>query len=90
MKKDIFEMSREERASRSYQREVFYKLADLRKAIHAAKQRKIALGDIADLDTEHFLIQLKKLGDINWGSDWEKTFIERPDVEVLDTEGVTL
>ena len=95
--KALVEMSREERAHRTYQRTVYRRMVDLQLAIREAQRVKADIGVIGELDTEHMIEQLCKIADIEWRSQVEKQGYREPVLEAesvveiaLDDEDVSL
>lgn len=48
--KDVAQMSPEQRATRTYKKQVYNGLVSLHKAIHEAKQAGVNIGNVVDLD----------------------------------------
>lgn len=97
--KKLMELSRDERAGRTYQRIVYRKLVDLQTAIRDAwRQGHAPLGVLDELDTQNLIDQLVKVADIDYRSPAENPNYVAPvraenmenlPVIELDESGVT-
>lgn len=71
-KKDIFAMDRKDRADRTYQRMVYYKLSELKAAISTAKRHGADCGITGELDTRHLIEDLAKLAEIEYRTEGDR------------------
>lgn len=77
--KKLMELSRDERAGRTYQRIVYRKLVDLQTAIRDCwRQGHAPLGVLDELDTQNLIEQLVKIADIDYRSPAENPAYKPP------------
>ena len=82
--KKLMELSRDERAGRTYQRIVYRKLVDLQTAIRDCwRQGHAPLGVLDELDTQNLIEQLVKIADIDYRSPAENPNY-KPPVQAID------
>ena len=82
--KAVADMTREERAHRTFQRIVYTKLCELQAAIYEARNHDTPLGVIEELDTPHLIGEIRRIGAIEYKSAMEsKDYVKRelPSVE---------
>lgn len=92
-KKDVFAMDKKERADRTYQRLVYYKLAELKGAIHNAKRHGVELGIVGELDTRNLIENLALLAEIEYRTEGDRSpdnVAEIADENTLEDEDLDL